>query len=555
MQRSFVSILSLILCVNCLFGQQEIARKGFSSPFDFPLLLSGNFGELRENHFHGGLDFKTNYQTGKRILALADGYINRVQVSNDSGYTIHVRYNNGFTTINRHCEGLVGALAEYVDSIQYSKESWLMSADFRPNQFPVRRGQQIAWSGNMGYSFAPHLHLDVYETKTGDYIDPLPFFQKQIKDTKAPRALGFMVYPQRNTGVVDGTYKPQKYAVDNVNPILAWGKIGVAIRAYDYMDNAANKYGVKKMKVFVDDEQIFESYVDRYAYSEHRYINSWSYNDYMKAFIEPNNKLRMLKAMNGDKGIVDINEERNYEFKFVLSDQYNNTSTYYLTVIGEKQEIPTTPSTQELKWDQYNHYSSLGLDLSIPKNQLYADADLCVDTFPQSSHESAESLIYQLIDKDDYVPFHRMAKLAIRVPDNYPNSKNKLYIARINDKNKLTSVGGIYKDGFISTTISKLGTFTLALDTIPPQVTALNKQNWSKQKKVTFKAKDYETGIQSYYGTIDGVYALFYLDIMPDNICYNIDPKRIKRGKEHEIILRVTDRKGNKTIVKETFYW
>ncbi len=554
MQRIFLLSLLFLLSIGSN-AQKDVVRKGFSSPFNFPLLLSGNFGELRQDHFHGGLDFKTQHRTGKRLLALADGYINRVQVSHDSGYVVHVRYNNGFTTINRHLEGLVGPLAHFVDSVQYANKSWVMNANFKPNQYPVKQGEHIAWSGNMGYSFAPHLHLDVYETKSGDYIDPLPFFSSMLKDTTAPRALAFMVYPQRNTGVVDNNVWPQEYSIDNKKTIYAWGEIGVAIKAYDYMDGVTNKYGVKHMRVYLDEDPIFESYVDRYAFNEHKYINSWSYKDFMKAYIEPGNRLRMLSALNNNRGVVNINEERVYTFKFVLSDYFKNTSTYTLYIKGRKQELPKRASTKTLVWNQYNHYSDVGMDLSIPKNQLYDTTDLNVTVYPSSYIDSAESFVYKLIDEENYVPFHRYAKLSIRVPEKYPFNKDKLYIARVTNKNKLRNVGGQYKDGFISTTISQLGTYTLALDTIPPVVKAIEKEKWVKNKQVVFKAKDYETGINSYYGTIDGQYALFYLDIMPDNICYNIDAKRLTKGKEHKIVLDVVDKRGNKTRVIEYFNW
>ena len=36
-----------------------IQQASFTPPFDFPIVFSGNFGEIRSNHFHGGLDFKT----------------------------------------------------------------------------------------------------------------------------------------------------------------------------------------------------------------------------------------------------------------------------------------------------------------------------------------------------------------------------------------------------------------------------------------------------------------------------------------------------------------
>lgn len=165
-------------------------------PFDFPLTLSGNFGEIRSNHFHGGLDFKTGGTIGKPVRALADGYISRIRVTNGSGYVLDVCYHNGYSTINRHLSAFLSPIAERVKKLQYENENWEVEIIPEPDEYPVKAGQWIALSGNTGYSFGPHLHLDVFETETGDYIDPMPFFKKNLKDTRAPKADGIMLFPQ-----------------------------------------------------------------------------------------------------------------------------------------------------------------------------------------------------------------------------------------------------------------------------------------------------------------------------------------------------------------------
>lgn len=169
----------------------------FVPPFDFPITFSGNFGEIRANHFHGGLDFKTQGTVGKPVRALADGYISRIRVNHGSGYVLDVVYDNGYTTINRHLSAFVGDVARRVESLQYEKESWEVEITPEPDEYPVKAGQVIALSGNTGYSFGPHLHLDMLETKTEEYIDPLPFFMDKVKDNTAPRAEGIMLFPGR----------------------------------------------------------------------------------------------------------------------------------------------------------------------------------------------------------------------------------------------------------------------------------------------------------------------------------------------------------------------
>lgn len=110
MMRRYITALMLACCIGG-YGQEK-KQATFVPPFDFPLTLSGNFGEIRSNHFHGGLDFKTGGVIGKPVRALADGYISRIRVTNGSGYVLDVCYHNGYSTINRHLSGFVSPIAE-----------------------------------------------------------------------------------------------------------------------------------------------------------------------------------------------------------------------------------------------------------------------------------------------------------------------------------------------------------------------------------------------------------------------------------------------------------
>ena len=105
-------------------NRTDIQQASFTPPFDFPIVFSGNFGEIRSNHFHGGLDFKTGEAIGKPVHALADGHISRIRVTHGSGYVLDVDYDNGYSTINRHHRAFVGDIARRVKDLQYEQESW-----------------------------------------------------------------------------------------------------------------------------------------------------------------------------------------------------------------------------------------------------------------------------------------------------------------------------------------------------------------------------------------------------------------------------------------------
>lgn len=532
---------------------QEKKQAVFTPPFDFPLTLSGNFGELRSNHFHGGLDFKTGGVIGKAVRALGDGYISRIRVTDGSGYVLDVCYDNGYSTINRHLNDFVSPIAERVEKLQYEKESWEVEIIPAPNEYPVKAGQQIAWSGNTGYSFGPHLHLDVFESKTGDYVDPMPFFMEKIKDNRAPKADGIMFFPQAGRGVVEGSQTHKTILPGSARPVEAWGVIGMGIKAYDYMDGVSNHYGVHTVILSVDGKEVFRSTVDRYSAEENRMINSWTYGQYMKSFIDPNNTLRMLKVSNDNRGLVTINEERDYQFLYTLKDAFGNTSHVKFTVRGKQQPIEPLRHREKylFAWDKTNYLQEPGMTLVIPKGILYDDVPL---NYQVKVDSGAIAFTYQLNDKP--VPLHAGCELRIGLRRKPVEDMTKYYVARVTPKGGMYSVGGKYEDGFMKTSIRELGTYTVAVDTVPPEIIPVGKNQWGRNRKIVYRLKDKETGIRSYRGTIDGKYALFGRpNIVKSYWECKLDPKHVKKGGSHVVELVVTDECGNQSVSRETFVW
>ena len=542
-------VACMLLCAPAVHAQQHV----FVPPFDFPPTFSGNFGELRANHFHGGLDFKTGGAIGKPVRALADGYLSRIRVNHGSGYVLNVVFDNGYTAIYRHLSAFTGDVARRVEDLQYETESWEVDLEPRPDEYRVKAGQVIALSGNTGYSFGPHLHLDLIDTATDENVDPLPFFAHRVKDHVAPKATGLMLFPQPGRGVVNGLARSQTFAVHPDRVITAWGEIGAGIRAYDYMDGVHNRYGVHTVVLQVDGEEVFRSVVDRFAYSEHRYINSWTEGPYMKSFIAPGNRLRMLHAANGRRGLVTIDQERPYHFHYTLSDALGNTSHVRFTVQGRRSPLPQLPQREKyhFRWNRVNYLQEPGLDLLVPRGTLYDD--VCLDYALQTDpHGIAHR--YQLHPRPVYL--HDYADLSI-APRRYPVADStKYYLASVDRQGRLHSLGGRMQNGRLCARVRQLGTFTVAVDTVPPELTPVSPQQWGRQRRIVIRAKDTATGIHTYRGTIDGAYALFGIpNAVSGQLECRLSDRQLQKGQTHLLQLSVTDGCGNTTTEQFTFYY
>lgn len=526
---------------------QEKPENPFVSPFDFPLLLSGNFGELRANHFHGGVDFKTQGVVGKPIRCIADGYISRVTVTPGGyGQAVYITHDNGYTSVYGHLHKFMTEVEQVVEAYQYEHETFAVDLTFGPDRFPLKQGEVFALAGNEGYSFGPHLHMELRKTDTGEYIDPLQFYTDIIKDKTAPRATHIMLYPQAGKGVVAGSSKKKALPLAALQtPVTAWGKIAVGIKAYDYMDGTSNNYGVRSVTLLVDSVEVFRSTVDGFLPDENRMVNAWTdYEEYatrgnwfMRSQILPGNTWRMLQA-DEEGGVVTINEERLYDLCYVLEDLYGNRRTYRFKVQGKEQPIePLYKGKHYLSWNQGNVIQKPGMELVIPKGMLYEDVDLNCKVIADSLNISFD---YQLHDRP--VPLHAGCSLMIGVR-NYPiPDMTKYYVVR-KYKGRKASAGGYFEEGFMHANIRELGTYSVALDTVAPRIVPLNRPQW-KGGNIRFKIRDAETGIKDYKVYIDGAFVLFKFS-SKNAVLSCMHPSRIKRGMKHRMEVVITDYCGN----------
>jgi len=541
-----ISVLTIVFLFSNTSSDYQKDRSIFISPVKIPLLLSANFGELRIDHFHSGIDIKTQGRTGLPIYAAADGYVSRIAISATGyGKVLYINHPNGTTTVYGHLDSYSPQIDDYIRKIQYEKEVFAIDQNVPEGVLPVKKGEQIANSGNSGSSGGPHLHFEIRRTKEQMMLNPL-LFNMPVKDKTKPIIQAIVVYPVSDDASVSAKKTSQRfetilvgntYKLKTDQTIQVSGKIGFGIQAVDLLDGSPNKCGIYSIKLTIDNEIIYSFNMDDFIIEESRYINS--HIDYERAirsgqrlyrtWLEPGNKLSIYDTLE-KRGLFKANDDQLHQVKYDITDVYGNATNLKFSIKSTEKEITAPVSKGELfKYNHNNHIRNDELEFSVPEGALYNDVDF-------------------LYVKKAGLP--KATKLPARLQE-------KAMLAQIDPATgKIYSATGKFVDGWVEGNIRVLGNYALACDTVAPKITPLSMVDKKTNKvagKVQFKISDNLSGIEKYRGTIDGEWVLFEYDLKNNLLSYTFDKKRFQFNKKHVLNLEVTDYKGNTSTYKTNF--
>ncbi|MBU1759494.1 MAG: M23 family metallopeptidase, partial [Bacteroidetes bacterium] len=258
-----------------------ISSEYFSNPLDIQLYLAGDFGEIRPNHFHSGIDIKTNQREGYPVYAVADGYISRLRVQiGGFGNAVYINHPNGITSVYGHLQKFNEKLLSSVRYHQYKEQSFTTDFNLLPIEIQVKKGDIIAWSGNTGGSSGPHLHFELRNTQTEETINPLTLGIK-IPDHIKPIISGFYLYQIDDAPFNEYTSKKYfqtsgsngDYSLKQVVPVN--GQFGFGISAYDKMDGSSNHNGLFSTTIKLDDEVIYETVISKFSFENTKAVNAY----------------------------------------------------------------------------------------------------------------------------------------------------------------------------------------------------------------------------------------------------------------------------------------
>ncbi len=572
-------LLNKILIISALlFSTLNDAPKDkslFISPVKIPLLLSANFGELRIDHFHSGLDIKTQGVIGKEIVSAADGYIYRISVSPGGfGKALYLRHPSGYSTVYGHLNNFTPEIEEYVKSKQYEKKSFLVTLFPDKDEFPVRQGDLIAYSGNSGSSGGPHLHYEIRKSENEKPVNPL-LFEFGTGDNIEPVIEKLLIYPANRNTVINKQNKIKKinvtgghgnYFVPGENEIRINGLAGFGIKSFDLLNDSYNKCAAYSIELVIDSSTIFKYVMDSFSFNESRYINSHiDYATYItdkvyieRTFVLPNDKLSVYKNVI-NRGLFNFNEDKTYHAEIIVSDIHNNRSSLAFNIIydSELPEISASRLDENMKvmpYNRSNKFESENIIVSIPAGALYDTMNFTYKKSPATSKMLSE---YHLVH-NKLTPLQKPITLSIK-PDMVPDGKeSKMLIVQEVDEQKSNALNSVWTDGFLTADVSSFGKFYIGIDTVAPVISPnglVPGVILSGKKELKLKISDDFSGIRSYEPAIDGKWALFEYDQKNNLLIYKFDEKRISKGTSHNLSLKVTDNKDNTSYFTCDFTW
>lgn len=558
----FITILFLSLFINDLKSQ---SNQNFV--MDLPIKLSGTFGELRTNHFHSGIDIKTNRVEGLNIYSYEKGYISRIQVSTYGyGKAIYITHPDGKITVYAHLSKFSEKIQNYVKDIQYKRKKFAIKVYPKESEILIEKNEIIGYSGNTGSSSGPHLHFELRD-KNNMPVNPLKYRNIEIIDTIIPSLKGVYYKELKyNNGKLEDNYSRFKKIkfIENDNgkyltdTIYTNGVIGFGVNSFDLMNNSNNVYGLNKIITKINDSVNFKINFDKFSFDEWTYINT--YVDYayfkrtnekiQKLYIENINPLNLYDRSLGD-GALKLNDSKNIliNYKIILFDFNNNTTVINIPIVFTDQR------KEEIFQKKGNINIQNNLDKKIRLENYFVEFKK--GTFDYNTSLTISESNNTINIDNDTIPLRKPFTIKYSLKNIDDSRKKYLYLGMKGPKNYHYFISSEKFNDSIIGHAKKLGKFKILTDSIPPDINFYNLKNdqWiSNRKKLTIKIKDNESGIKSFNGWINNKWILLEYESKKNMLTYDFEDKVNSNDSKNELVVSVKDNCGNVSMKKITFY-
>ena len=543
---------------------KQYPKNDFRYPLDLTPSTAGSFGELRPNHFHSGLDFKTMQRTGYPVHAVYDGYVSRVRIQfGGFGQALYLTHPNGYTTVYGHINNFTPAVEKYIRDYQYKNQTFEADIPVPAGLFKVQKGDVVAISGNQGASAGPHLHFEIRDTATQETINP-QLFGLTIPDTKPPVITAIGIYHLNGNPFSEKTPKEflpvtganGNYHLLKPQTLNISGNTGFGISVTDMNDASANHNGIYSLELKLDGITMYTFAVERFAFDQTHAINA--YIDYpafitgrrfmQKCFILPGSRIS-LYPQSINRGIMAFNDDKLHEVEYIVKDVAGNVSTLTLKVqsnTSASNNLPDKLTGTLFHYDQKNEFNNGKVKVTIMPGNLYDDLDFTYSTLP--SKPGMYSAIHRIHNR--LTPIHDGFDLWIKPDVTLGAHAEKAVIV-----NAATgAINSSWEGGWVKGLAHAFGDYYIKIDTVPPVITPINIRNGSDLrlvKAIKLRMSDNLSGVKTYAGKIDGKWVLVAWDYKTRVLSYTFDDS-VAAGK-HTFEFTVTDMKNNASTFKAEF--
>ena len=551
-------------CLNGIFFLCFVG-KGFSQPpggvayFSYPMSikpkLNANFGEMRNNHFHMGLDLSTEGRENVPIIAPAEGYIARIKIETGGfGRAIYINHPNGTTTLYAHMNRFIPAAESFLKSKQYEQQTWKIDVVLPENLIPLKKGQLIGYSGNTGASQGPHVHFEIRDTKTENCLNPL-LYRFPLADVTPPDIYRLVFY-DRDKSIFEQSPIPVNLVRhgNGFKPSgvveLPFDRAFVAIQATDRMTGIPNPNGFFSATLLKDDQVISGFELDNIGYDKTRYLNGHidyptrvKGGPYYQMLFPPKGYgINMYTMGNADKDHIEVASVP-AEYTIKVTDAYGNSAYLDFRVSRKSGEHPGNVVQGE-------RMEPLGVNIYEDENiQFVFNEDAFYDAFnfsvkPFYANGVAElSSVYQALPSDIPVQSYFTARIK-------PNRNNLLVnkdrvVMKRTYKSKTDIKKATEEKGWYAAAFRDFGYFQLLEDLQPPTISSPLQPGATLRagSRIVFDVADNNRVIREFRGTVDGQWLMFQPS--GSRFAYTVD-EHFPLG-EHKLSIVVYDEAGNNT--------
>jgi hypothetical protein len=513
---------------------------GFIYPLDREVIVTGNYGEIRLNHFHAGLDFSTNPTINLPIKSVADGYVSRIKIgSGGYGRVLYITHTNGYVSVYAHQKKYAQKIDEYIKKIQLEQKKNEIEVYPKASDLPVKKGEVIGYTGNSGSSTGPHLHFEIREEKSEIPINPLLVYD--VKDDIKPELTHLAIYSTTDTNNIKRISSvPVKYIGDKLSlpkytQVLTENTFAIGFSGFDRANGSANKNNIYEAKVLMDDKIIYHHQLNNISFDNGRYVNVFSEKEggvkFQKCFSPTCYDIAIYKSLvNGGK--IVLNDTLPHKISLQVNDEKGNKNTLTFFV-----------KTKNLKGYAVNtikHNVFCNQDANIKKE----DVEVFIKAGTLSTNASVGVYINKLGkavvgNKDE--DLLKAFTLFIKIPKAIQGKEDKMVLL-----NENICLVGTYENGWFKADSKSFGMFGISYDTVAPTIVLPSSKKKTSTSSIRFKVADNLSGIADYHVYVNGIWQIAEYDAKSATIsCYftEVNPKNLK--------IEVIDRLGNKAVLEK----